>query len=79
MLAVGLGLTVAQIVAPLRNSCLPFLQLMIAFRKAYPYSRYRHRSALTSGPIARGAWVSKDQVINCWPLKDLKAFLAKKR
>jgi DNA polymerase (family 10) len=29
--------------------------------------------------VARRAWVSKEHVINCWPLKELKAFLARKR
>jgi DNA polymerase (family 10) len=29
--------------------------------------------------VARRAWVSKDHVINCWPLKELKGFLARKR
>lgn len=29
--------------------------------------------------VARRAWVTKDRVINCWPLKDLRAWVRKKR
>lgn len=29
--------------------------------------------------VARRAWVTPQQVVNCWPLKDVKKFLARKR